>query len=69
MFRKNLFLAPVAIFFLEYLCNFCRGDYEYHLCEIILNMDQILFKEFVLALVAGHFVLWSGTICEKAYRH
>ena len=37
--------------------------------EIILNMDQILFKEFALALVPSHFVLQSGTICAKAYRH
>ena len=29
----------------NHLCNFGRGHYEKYFCEIILNLDQMLFKD------------------------
>ena len=42
-----------------HLCNFERGYFRIHLCEITLNLDQLLMRSchLFLALVA---VLFSG---------
>ena len=49
------------------LCNFGRGHYEEHFCEIILNLDQWLsrgcrLKIFLIYSSGGPSVQQSGTI-------
>ena len=50
------------------LCNFGKGPYEEHFCEIILNLDQwprrrYYLNIFVIESSGIHFVLQSETIC------
>ena len=53
----------------------CKGPYEEHLGEIILNWSQqfskILFKDyFSIFSSGGHFFQWSKTIWEiRAEKH
>ena len=49
------------------LCNYARGHYEKHFCEIILNLDQWLkrklFKIFLIYSSGSPLVQLSRTIC------
>ena len=47
------------------MCNFGRGHYEEHFCEVILNFDRsdLTLKVFLIYSSGGCFVWWSGTIC------
>ena len=49
------------------MCNFGRGHYVKHFCEIILNLDQQFMrchlKIFLIYSSGGHFIWWSGTVC------
>ena len=52
----------------NHLCNFGRGHYEEHFCEIILNLDQwfrkkCCLKAFVIYSSGGPFVQQNGTSC------
>ena len=50
------------------LCNFGRGHYEEHFCEIILNLNQwfrrrFRYKIFLIFSSDGHFIQQSRTVC------
>ena len=49
------------------LCNFGTGQYEQHIYEIILNLDQWFrrcrLKIFLIYSSGRSFVQWSKTIC------
>ena len=49
----------------NHLCNFGRGHYGEHSCEIILNLDQwfrrCCLKKFLIKSSGGPFVQRSGT--------
>ena len=52
----------------NHLCNFDRGHYGEHSCEIILNWDELFRRRWCLKIVlfyssGGHFVRQSWTIC------
>ena len=60
-----LFMSPGGPFA---LCNFGRGHYEEHFCEIILNLDQWFrrrchLKIFLIYSSGDPFVQQSRTIC------
>ena len=42
---------------------FGRGHYGEHSSEIILILDQMLFKDISIFSSGGHFVQQRGTIC------
>ena len=51
----------------KHLCNFGRGHYERHFCEIILNLDRWFrrkcrLKLFLIYSSGGPFIWQSGTI-------
>ena len=50
------------------VCNFGRGHYKKHLCEIIFEIFQwfrrrYLLNTFLIYTYGGHFVQWGGIIC------
>ena len=64
--------SPFCLAEWNHLCNFGRGQYEEHLCEItcILNRDQWFRRKcclkihvFFIYSSGRHFVWQSGTIC------
>ena len=55
---------------LNHSCYFGRGQYEKHLCEIILNLDRWrrcvikIFLFLALDLLSGSQIVWgSQTVC------
>ena len=60
-------LVPFCLREQNHLCNFGRGHYERHFCEIILNLDRWFrrkshLKLFLIYNSGGPFLWQSGTI-------
>ena len=57
----------------NHLCNFGRGHYEEHFCEVILNLDQWFRKKccktFDIYSSGGSFVQHNGTLCSFGQGH
>ena len=56
-------LQPFCSVELNHLCNFSRGYYEEQFCEIILNLDQRLWRKCCLKIFLSRVLaalLFSG---------
>ena len=70
MFLKDISIFSSGGHFVQQigsLCNFGRGHYEKHFCEIILNLDpwfrRCCIKLFLINSLGGNFLQQSRTIC------
>ena len=54
---------PLCSLEANHSCNFDRRHHEEQFCEIILNLDQMFSRRFLIWSSGGHFIQQSRTNC------